>query len=66
MDRRNLTSIIQLEIGYNKTVLRIVLLTGNHAGELESVAYQFPQMAISIGGIKEGLLMSHIKRSNIH
>ena len=43
---KNVTEdIIQLEVGYGKTVLRTVLLASNHTGELEPVAYQIPQMA---------------------
>lgn len=34
--------VVQLEIGYGKA-LRTILLTGNHAGELEPVTYQIPQ-----------------------
>ena len=37
-------NVIQLEVGYGKTILRTVLLTSDHAGEFESVTYQIPQM----------------------
>ena len=31
---------IQLEIGDSKTVMRAILLTGDHTGEFETVSYQ--------------------------
>ena len=37
-------NVIQLEVGYGKTVLRTVLFASDHAGEFEPVAYQIPQM----------------------
>lgn len=60
---KNITeNIVQLKIGYSKTIQSTILLTCNHTGKLETVSYKSLKWRMSAGGIKEGLIISHMNR----
>ncbi len=58
--------IIQLQIGDGEAIGSAVLSTGHHIGKLGAVTHQVTQFLDIRGGIKLGLIISHINKSQIH
>ena len=58
--------IIQFEVGHGEAILSTVLLAGQHIRQLAAVTTRSRRWRMAGGGIKDGLIMSHMNRSQIH